>query len=172
MLCPIGFDPQSSVCCPASLDQLGFSLFFSPFSGADTVWLSRICPPPSDPSQLVILAQAVFPHFSEHPLNSPFLEIAVSRAARVVFPGKHFPLTARAQKVEDPIKDFSRICWRPSPRPPLRFLLRNEFFDLFPKLITNVSPAWSPRKRLTVLLPSHSGSPPTKGTLARNLQKF
>jgi hypothetical protein len=33
-------------------------------------------PPPSDPSQLVILAQAVFPHFSEHPLNSPFLEIA------------------------------------------------------------------------------------------------
>jgi hypothetical protein len=61
-------------------------------------------PPPGYAFQIIILAQAVYPHFSEYPLRGPALEISMRRAARVVLPRKHLPLTARTQNVEYPIQ--------------------------------------------------------------------
>ena len=48
--------------------------------------------------------------------------------------------------MEDAVQDFSCNCRGPSSRPFLRFWLRDEILHYFPELITDVSPAWSPRK--------------------------
>ena len=152
--------------------SVGFFPIFFPFLGSRDRMAIQNLPPPRDPLQILILAQAVCPHFSEYPLSSPLLEIPMSRASRVIFSGKHLPLTTCTQDIENPIQDLAWFRGRPSSWPSLRFWLRDEILDFFPELITDVSPTWSPRKRLTILLSSHSGSPPTKGTLARNLQKF
>jgi hypothetical protein len=91
------------------------------------------------------------------------------RAARVVLPRKHLPLTARAQNVEDPIQDLTRICGGPSSWLLPLLGLGNVSFDLLPELITDVSPTRPTRKWPSILLPSHSSSPPKRRTLATNL---
>ena len=109
-------------------------------------------PPPSYPLQLVILAQAVCPHFSEYPLHGPALEIPMRRATRIVFPRKHLPLTTRTQNVENPIQDFARVCGGPPSWLLSSLGIGNVPFDLFPELIGNVSPTRPTRKRRSILL--------------------
>jgi len=151
--------------------SVGFFPIFFPVLGSRDGMAVKNLPPPCDPFQLVIFAQAVCPHFSEYPLSSPLLEIPMRCTPRVIFSGKHLPLTAGTQNIENPAQYFPWFSGWSSSWPLLRFWLGDKSFDLFPELISDVSPTWSPRKPLTILLPSHNSSPPTKGTLARNLQK-
>ena len=127
-------------------------------------------PPPSDPFQLVIFSKAVCPHPSEYSLGGPALEISMRRASRVIFSGKHLPLTAGTQNIKDPVQDLACFSGRPSTRPLFGLGFGNVSLDFLPELITDISPAGPTRKRLTVLLPLHSGSPPQRRTLTANLQ--
>ena len=74
-------------------------------------------------------------------------------------------------KPENPIQDFARVCGGPPSWLLSSLGIGNVPFDLFPELIGNVSPTRPTRKRRSILLPSHCGSPPTRRTLATNLQK-
>src|SRR5271157_2676847 len=96
-------------------------------------------PPPCYPFQIIILAQAVYPHLSEYPLRGPALEISMRRAACVVLPRKHLPLTARAQNIVDPIQDLTRISGGPSSWLLPSLGLGYVFLDLLPELIADVS---------------------------------
>ncbi len=127
-------------------------------------------PSPGDPFQFVIFAQAVCPHLSEYSLDGPALEISMRRAPRVIFSGKHLPLTAGTQNIENPIQDLAWFGRRPSTRPFSWLGFGNVSLDFLPELIANVSPTWPSRKRPSILLPSQSGSPPMRRTLSRNLQ--
>jgi len=151
--------------------SVGFFPIFFPFLGGRDCMTVQNLPSPSDPFDIVIFAQAMCPHLSEHPFRSPLLEIPMRSATRVIFSGKHLPLTAGTQNIENPVQYFTWLCGRSSSWPLLRSWPGDKSPDLFPELISDVSPTGPTRKWLTTLLPSHSCSPPQRGTLERNLQK-
>ena len=110
--------------------------------------------------------------FFRIPLEQPISGNSGESCCPSSIPGKHFPLTARAQNGASYLGLFAHLL-AVFPPPLLRFLLRNEFHSPLPRTYHEcLSSLVAAEAGELLLFPSHSGSPPTKGTLARNLQKF
>jgi hypothetical protein len=134
--------------------SVGFLPIFFPFHRGRDCLAVQDLPPPSNPFQIIIFPQAVYPHLAEYPSLGPQLEIPMRCAARIVLSWEHLPLAASTQHVQNPIQDLSRLRDGSARFGSSPFRLRYVPLDFFPKLIADIPPSRLAWKRLSVLSPS------------------
>jgi hypothetical protein len=115
---------------------VGFLPVFFPPEGSFGHAPVDALPVPVDAEHVVVLAQGGLPEFAEHAARLPALEVAVQAAARTELGRDGFPVTSRAQNIEDAVENLAvRQAWTPtfggSSRP------WQERFDPLPQGIRN-----------------------------------
>jgi hypothetical protein len=120
-------------------------------------------PFPIDADLIVVLIEGYLPKPAEHTSLLPALEVAMKTAAGAEFGWDGLPVTARAQHIENAVKDLAIGEWRSAPfaRPSNA---GQKGFDALPKSVGNAKVIVDSGARS-----GHEGPPVRKGRPAQAL---